>query len=317
MKYIIFLFFLFEITNISYTSAIKQIHQKNKLTNDLEVFEKYLKPPPDTESKPKIEELDNQKLVQCKICQKMFEFEFNYDKLLKNNRKVSDIKKYFNNIINKEKLEEIFKKENLEFLMKEVSMQYFFKGGDIQFNLKNVKENKSSAALKICEEILSYENICTSLKDNNKESSTPNIMTKNKTQQKSDDYNENLIKELLNSNEASLETLLSKLKNSNLKTKLKNEIKSMTQNKHDEQDKLANSNPRFKESLEMSSENEIKSLLKKNTNSNRNRSKKNDQILSFGLEQQGMGPHYKNDISLNNIMGMMQQNTRNFNLNTK
>ena len=61
-----FLFFIFIITNISYTSSIKQIHQKKK-TDDLQNFEKYLKPP-DAKSNEQV--IDNQKLVQCKICEK-------------------------------------------------------------------------------------------------------------------------------------------------------------------------------------------------------------------------------------------------------
>jgi len=166
MKYIIFLFFLLEITNIPYTCAIVQIYQKNMKDEDLKNFQKYLNPSKDLQPlESQMNELDSQKLVQCKICEKMFELDFNYDKLLHNNNFILDIRNYFTKVIPEEKIESIFKNENLEFLMKEVSMQYFFKGGDSQFSFIN----KSKTKMSICEEILGYDSLCTNLDKEDKE----------------------------------------------------------------------------------------------------------------------------------------------------
>lgn len=177
MKLLVFLFLLFEIANIRYTSAIRQINQDISFSKDLKNFQQFLKPPPTEElSQEQIEseksksvstdvlgdkKSDNdpeiQNKVQCKICEYMFEVDFNYDKLLSNKKQVEDIKTFFKPFLSKEKAVQMFSNENLEFLMKEVSMQYFFKGADGQFNSKN------KSKLEKCEEILGYTNICVSL----------------------------------------------------------------------------------------------------------------------------------------------------------
>lgn len=87
----------------------------------------------------------------------MFEVEFNYEKLLKDDNRMKIIKNYFvfSEENNNDKFNQIFSRENLEFIMKEVSMQYFFKGSDGQYNPKTKPKDK------LCEEILDYDNICT------------------------------------------------------------------------------------------------------------------------------------------------------------
>lgn len=127
------------------------------------------------------------KLIDCKICQEMFQYEFNYEKLLKDDSKISLIKSFFGEISEKDfSLRDYFSKDNLDFISKEISMQYFFKGEDSLFSsdehlekFKNCKSLKTSDTtesansdynnfshknnqcdvmkLKICENVLSFE----------------------------------------------------------------------------------------------------------------------------------------------------------------
>jgi len=119
------------------------------------------------------------KLIDCKICQEMFQYEFNYEKLLKDDSKINFIKSFFGEISETDfNLREYFSKDNLDFVSKEISMQYFFKGEDSLFSseenlekFKNCKSFKTAEAtenrnlnnqcevmkLKICENVLSFE----------------------------------------------------------------------------------------------------------------------------------------------------------------
>ena len=112
------------------------------------------------------------KIIQCKICQFSFKFNFNYDKLLEDSNSINIIKKFFVNTIDNDELESFFKKDNIENLSKEVSMQFFFKGSENQFMGKNFldysdcKENKKERSfcddlrLRLCDEILGNEKLC-------------------------------------------------------------------------------------------------------------------------------------------------------------
>jgi hypothetical protein len=121
------------------------------------------------------------KQIDCKICQEMFQYEFNYEKLLKDGSKISLIKSFFEEIKETEfNLKEYLSKDNLDFVSKEISMQYFFKGEDSLFSseeqmekFKSCKTIKTAEAiengslklssqceimkLKICENVLSIE----------------------------------------------------------------------------------------------------------------------------------------------------------------
>ena len=93
----------------------------------------------------------NEKIkLQCRICKEMFKYEFDYDKLIKNQNK--------------------FDSECLENLAKEISMQFFFKGGEIQFDslipsdidfgkckLDNSNDRCINLKFKLCESILNFE----------------------------------------------------------------------------------------------------------------------------------------------------------------
>lgn len=127
------------------------------------------------------------KNLNCKICQEMFEVEFNYEKLLKDDTKLNQIKTELINFWQSQgqKLSDInpkkyFFKENLESISKEISMEYFFKGEESQFSneennmekFKNCKNTKvgndkicDELKLRLCENILSYENgVCLNLR---------------------------------------------------------------------------------------------------------------------------------------------------------
>jgi hypothetical protein len=121
--------------------------------------------------------IDTKKLIQCKICKEMFDYDFNYEEMLKNSNKLNMIGKAFEAIYdNKDELTAYFSKDNMEFITKEISMQYFFKGADETTTMKlkecrnnNIKTSPNSDCEKIkfelCENILSYEkNICVDLK---------------------------------------------------------------------------------------------------------------------------------------------------------
>jgi hypothetical protein len=122
------------------------------------------------------DKLDMKKLVQCKLCQEMFEFEFNYEDILKS-KLIDIIKKTFETIEqNKDELKNYFSKDNMEFTAKEISMQYFFKGGESQIDELNslkFKECKfkridecNEMKLGACEKILSFdEGMCINMKN--------------------------------------------------------------------------------------------------------------------------------------------------------
>jgi len=122
------------------------------------------------------------KLVDCKICQEMFEYEFNYEKLLKDDFKINFIKTFFSEIrVEDFNLNDYFSKDNLDFVSKEISMQYFFKGEDTQFsseeslekfkNCKNIKSGDGKIPcdilkLRLCENVLSVESdVCVNLNE--------------------------------------------------------------------------------------------------------------------------------------------------------
>ena len=122
--------------------------------------------------------VDKHKLIQCKLCQEMFNFNFNFDEMLKS-KKIENIKKVFDSLQEEpDELKGYFSKDNLEFVLKEISMQYFFKGGDSLFDsednnssLKNCKDSDSPNEkcdlnkLKICEKVLTFElGMCSDLK---------------------------------------------------------------------------------------------------------------------------------------------------------
>ena len=52
------------------------------------------------------------KIIQCKICQFSFKFNFNYDKLLEDSNSINSIKKFFVKTIYNDELEYFFKKDN-------------------------------------------------------------------------------------------------------------------------------------------------------------------------------------------------------------
>ena len=91
--------------------------------------------------------------IKCKICQEMFKYNFDFDKITQD----TDIKN-------------IFPKDKLETVAKEISMQYFFKGAESQFesmipvdvdfsNCKFVNTDEKCERLKkkLCENLLSFE----------------------------------------------------------------------------------------------------------------------------------------------------------------
>ena len=116
------------------------------------------------------------KSLNCKICQEMFQYDFNYEKFLKDELKLNSLKSQFEELLkNKFYLKKYFTQDNLETVSKEISMEYFFKGEESQFsNQENMEKFKSckilksgidincdNLKLKLCENILSYENeIC-------------------------------------------------------------------------------------------------------------------------------------------------------------
>lgn len=114
-------------------------------------------------------------LLDCKMCQEMFEYDFNYEKMLKDESKISFIRSQFEEFGQvKFNFKDYFSSENLEFVSKEISMQYFFKGEETQFSndsndeninkfkkCKNIKVGKDNICdelkFKFCESILGYE----------------------------------------------------------------------------------------------------------------------------------------------------------------
>jgi hypothetical protein len=104
--------------------------------------------------------------MQCEICIRMFQYEFDFDKLLKDENKIKEIR-----MLNKNN-------DNVEMIAKEIAMQYFFKGADSQFegkmpngfNIQICKETQIGMDMacdkvrkSLCEGILSLENgICES-----------------------------------------------------------------------------------------------------------------------------------------------------------
>lgn len=131
------------------------------------------------------------KLLDCKICQEMFQYEFNYEKLLNDDSKINIIKSLFEGISEQDfNFKGYFSKDNLEFVSKEISMEYFFKGEESQFlseenlekfkncknqkfdninnniNINNVNNNSDYRCeilkFKLCENLLSIEaDLCT------------------------------------------------------------------------------------------------------------------------------------------------------------
>jgi hypothetical protein len=113
---------------------------------------------------------NKEKLIKCKVCQEMFEFNFNFDEFIKSNN-VLNLKNTFGLIEdNKDELETYFSNDNMEFITKEISMQYFFKGTESEFDEASAK-NKECKTMKsgnqeicdklkfeACEKVLSYEN---------------------------------------------------------------------------------------------------------------------------------------------------------------
>lgn len=133
--------------------------------------------------KEKVKTDEVKKLIDCKICQEMFQHEFNFEKLIKDESAVNIIKDFFMGInIENFNLKDYLTAANLENISKEISVQYFFKGEDSQFSseenvekMKACKNNKSAQniknnnpcdllKLKLCENILSLEsNLCMNL----------------------------------------------------------------------------------------------------------------------------------------------------------
>jgi hypothetical protein len=123
-----------------------------------------------------LDTVDKHKLIQCKLCQEMFKFNFNFDEMLKS-KQIENIKKVFDSLqVHPDELKGYFSKDNMDFVLKEISMQYFFKGGDSlpdesqNLKLKNCKEKNSSdecenIKLQICQKVLSFEEgICVNMK---------------------------------------------------------------------------------------------------------------------------------------------------------
>jgi hypothetical protein len=149
---------IFQINNISTVKLTKDVLIPNK-------------------DKENNHNIDKYKLIQCKLCQEMFEFNFNFEDLLKSG-KVNTIHKAFEILEkNKEELNGYFSKDNLEFVTQEISMQYFLKGIESQFEEvmkgKDCKAKKvgkdeecDKTKLEICENVLSYEKgLCVDMKN--------------------------------------------------------------------------------------------------------------------------------------------------------
>lgn len=132
------------------------------------------------------ESVDKFKLIRCKICQEMFDCDFNYEVFLKSN-KISIIQKAFGPL-DKKDLKDYFNKDNMEFVTKEISMEYFFKGAESQseelnaLKTKTCKNNQDKEEcehwkLETCEKVLSFEQgICVDMKVHFK-----NLITKNRS----------------------------------------------------------------------------------------------------------------------------------------
>jgi hypothetical protein len=123
-----------------------------------------------------IDTVDTHKLIQCKLCQEMFKFNFNFDEMLKS-KKIENIKKVFDSLqVHPDELNGYFSKDNLDFVLKEISMQYFFKGGDSlpdesqnlklkQCKDKNTSDDCEKIKLQICQKVLSFEDgVCVDMK---------------------------------------------------------------------------------------------------------------------------------------------------------
>jgi len=125
---------------------------------------------------------DNKSLVRCKICQDLNQFDFNYELIFKDKKKISELQKIIEKLNTKTKShnQENYSLENLEILAKEISMEFFFKGEESIFsteekNDKNyineynycksipvgIEEKCDIKKLKVCETILNIkDNIC-------------------------------------------------------------------------------------------------------------------------------------------------------------
>jgi hypothetical protein len=124
---------------------------------------------------------DKQKLIQCKLCEEMFDFNFNYEEILKS-KKIDSIRRAFGALQSSKddfSISNYFSKDNMEFVTKEISMQYFFKGADSlidevdSLKFKECKNNKTSNTaicqklkLGVCEKVLNYEDgVCVNLQN--------------------------------------------------------------------------------------------------------------------------------------------------------
>ena len=189
MKYTLLNFLLFIISlnsiilcnnlNIKNVHDNKRILNKNKFSNSLSDSASF----PEDESKTKNNisntKVEKTKLIQCKLCQDMFDFNFNFEDMLKG-KKIDRIKRAFDPLKeNEEDLKGYFTKDNMEFILKEISMQYFFKGADsgldegLSLKLKECKSKSavnyySDSSIKLakecehiklgqCEKILNFE----------------------------------------------------------------------------------------------------------------------------------------------------------------
>lgn len=175
-----------------------------------------------------------QKLIKCKVCQEMFEFNFNFDEFLKSN-KILNYKQTFG-LIEDDKylLETYFSTDNMEFITKEISMQYFFKGTDSQFDESSPK-NKQCKTMKVgseencdklkyeaCEKVLSYDaGECVNFKK--KFTEIFNFMKSKKTSDNNMNHNKNL--RINNNNKASY---LTNTPDNERQTQIKNQSSHIT-----------------------------------------------------------------------------------------
>jgi hypothetical protein len=221
------------------------------------------------------------------MCQEMFEYDFNYEKFLKDETKTNKIKSQFEDLLkNKLNLKKYFSKENLESVSKEISMEYFFKGEESQFsNQDNMDKYKSCKVLKsgidincdnlkykLCENILSYEKgIC-----------LKKIIEENYTEDKRINENEN---------------------------ENKNKNKNKNRNDLNETDKIENLEKNVEGNFDINN-NVINSLIKKNIESNIDMSSnlinngKQKQKFSKGNNENSIDveKNYKNSSKINLIL---------------
>jgi hypothetical protein len=118
-------------------------------------------------------EKNRESMIRCKLCQEMFEFNFDYEKFLDSGNR-DNVFKIFRTLEGDdgmESLKKYFSKDNLEFVTKEISMQYFFKGNEAQIDKQcegkkiGVDDVCDSKRLEECEKILSYDrSVCVNIK---------------------------------------------------------------------------------------------------------------------------------------------------------